>query len=190
VTAKKTTTTRAKAKTKAPEKTAAQKAQEAQQKARAERLKRWRAWSSSPEAIEELCEFIGSGGVEAHLAAFCRERNFAYATVILWLDADMGRRSQYELARQARADNIADKAVDVALTPPERTMQGSVDGGAVADKRLLIDTLKWSAAKLHPKRYSDKLAVGGADDLPPMQTQVSGGLTISPSEAYRKLIGG
>lgn len=156
----------------------------------AERYARWVAWRSKPTAMEELADYIGSGGVEAHLKGWCRTQDFPYMTVLAWIDADAKRASLYERARQARADNIADEAVDVALKKPERTMQGSVDGGSVADKRVLIDTLKWAAAKLHPKRYSDKLAVGGADDLAPMQHQVKGELTISPSDAYKKLIGG
>ena len=153
------------------------------------RRNRWLAWCGKPEAMEELAEFIGSGGVTAHLKAWCRQQDFPYMTVLGWINADAGRSHLYELARQARADNIADEVVDVSRLPPERTLQGSVDSGSVQDKRVQIDTLKWAAAKLHPKRYSEKLAVGGADDLAPVQHQVKGELTISPSEAYRKLIG-
>jgi len=35
--------------------------------------------------------------------------------------------------------------------------------------RLRVDTRKWIMSKILPKRYGDKLAVGGADDLGPVQ---------------------
>jgi len=37
--------------------------------------------------------------------------------------------------------------------------------------RLRIDARKWRASKLAPQKYGDKLAVGGASDLPPIQTE-------------------
>jgi hypothetical protein len=40
---------------------------------------------------------------------------------------------------------------------------------SVDRSKLEVDSLKWLLAKLHPKRYGDKLAVGGADDLGPVQ---------------------
>jgi hypothetical protein len=37
--------------------------------------------------------------------------------------------------------------------------------------RLKIDARKWRASKLAPKVYGDKVAIGGASDLPPIQTE-------------------
>jgi len=39
--------------------------------------------------------------------------------------------------------------------------------------RLRIDARKWRASKLAPKVYGDKLAIGGASDLPPVRSEVS-----------------
>lgn len=36
----------------------------------------------------------------------------------------------------------------------------------VAGLRLKVDTLKWKLGKMNPKKYGDKIAVGGADDMP------------------------
>jgi hypothetical protein len=154
------------------------------------RFERWQAWSQAPGAIEELCNFIANNGVHGSLSAWCRDHDFPFMTVQWWIEGDAERSRMYERARQVRADAIADAIVAVAYEPPERTLQGSVDSGSVQDKRVRIDTLKWAAGKLAPKRYGDKVQLGGAEDLPPIQQQVSGQLTISPSEAYRKLIGG
>lgn len=36
-------------------------------------------------------------------------------------------------------------------------------------KRIMVDTRKWLASKLKPKRYGDKLALGGDEDASPIQ---------------------
>lgn len=36
--------------------------------------------------------------------------------------------------------------------------------------KLRVDTRKWLASKMAPKKYGDKVAIGGADDLGPVQT--------------------
>lgn len=53
--------------------------------------------------------------------------------------------------------------------------------------RLQIDARKWLAGKMSPKKYGDKVAVGGADDLPPVKHAVD--VILSPSEAYLRMIG-
>jgi hypothetical protein len=61
-----------------------------------------------------------------------------------------------------------DSASDVIVGENGREM---VNNEAIARSRLRVDARKWLASKMAPKKYGDKLAVGGADDLPPIQTQ-------------------
>jgi hypothetical protein len=42
-------------------------------------------------------------------------------------------------------------------------------GDAVERSRLAVDAMKWTLSKLLPKKYGDKLAIGGAEDLGPVQ---------------------
>ena len=42
-------------------------------------------------------------------------------------------------------------------------------GDAVDRSRLAVDAMKWTLSKILPKKYGDKLALGGADDLGPVQ---------------------
>lgn len=58
---------------------------------------------------------------------------------------------QYARAREAQADAHADQACEVAI----KALRAS-SSEEVAARRLLVDTLKWRAAKFHPNRYSDK----------------------------------
>lgn len=68
---------------------------------------------------------------------------------------------RYARAREAQGHREADeiKAIADAATAED-----------VHVARLKIDARKWRASKLAPKVYGDKLAIGGADDLPPIST--------------------
>lgn len=54
------------------------------------------------------------------------------------------------------------------------------DATAVARNRLRIDTRKWIMSKMAPKKYSDKIAIGGASDLPPIQVEAIQRVIIDP----------
>lgn len=65
-------------------------------------------------------------------------------------------RDQYAHAREDAADVQHAEICDVAHQEPEHGFQG-VDSGEVAHRRLLIDTMKWSAGRMKPKVYGDKI---------------------------------
>ena len=96
---------------------------------------------------------------------------------------------------QAQADILADEVVDLADTTRigvkvKTNDKGEVEtteGDMVERTRLQIDARKWYAGKLAPKKYGDKLAVGGDDSMDPIRHAVDA--TLTPAEAYRKLIG-
>ena len=92
---------------------------------------------------------------------------------------------QYARAREAQADKLAEETLAIAdedCTMVRADKHGSrdddgegntevvFDATAVARNRLRVDARKWLASKMAPKKYGDKLAVGGADDLGPVQT--------------------
>jgi hypothetical protein len=89
----------------------------------------------------------------------------ATSTVFLWLKADNGFSEQYEAAAQERAHALAEEALEIA------------DDAALAPEnvqaaRLRVDTRKWFASKLAPKRYGDKVSLGS-------ETETGGPLIIS-----------
>jgi len=61
----------------------------------------------------------------------------------------------------------------------EREMDGLIELADTADEdtatavKLKVWTRMWVAGKRKPKKYGDKLAVGGADDLPPIQAAIT-----------------
>ena len=82
-----------------------------------------------------------------------------------WLEKDEALRNQYARAREHQADHEFDEIKAIADL-------ASVEDVQVA--RLRVDARKWRAGKLRPKVYGDKVAIGGADDLPPIQTEEVG----------------
>ncbi len=115
----------------------------------------------SNEIADLICERIADG---ESLRSICSDESMpCRSTVFRWLGLDKAFSDQYARAKEEQAELLADELVDIADLPPPLTAMGATDSGAVAAMRLRIDTRKWVASKLKPKKYGDKV-----------QTEVSG----------------
>jgi hypothetical protein len=101
-----------------------------------------------------------------------------------WVDSSPELAERYARAKQLQAELLAAEIVAIAdeseVVAQYQGEQVKLDLSptAIQRNRLRVDARKWVAAKLLPKVYGDKIAVGGADDLPPVQVQQ----TIDPSK--------
>lgn len=99
------------------------------------------------------------------LRAICRSPDVPdVRTVMGWaMDPNHEFYHQYKEARIKQAELKIDELDDLAksaLTYVKMSSFGeSVDPGAVAAIKLLIDTRKWAASKVFPKVYGDKMEV-------------------------------
>jgi hypothetical protein len=122
---------------------------------------------------------ICAGLAEGHsLLAVCAALGVPHATARLWEQDIPEHAANATRARAMGCHALADEALRIADTP----MMGVVivtrsDGGIeerqedmTQHRRLQIDTRKWLLSRWLPKVYGDKLAVGGADDLPPIKS--------------------
>jgi hypothetical protein len=124
----------------------------------------WEQWSAKPDALEELCSHIVSGG---HLNGFCKERDIPYTNMLRWLDAEPGRSEMYARAREDRSDKLADEIVSISDESQVKVRTDAdgnevevvLDAAAVARNRLRVDSRKWVAAKLKPRVYGEKVQV-------------------------------
>ena len=108
---------------------------------------------------DEICERIALG---ESLRAICRDEHMpAMSAVFRWLGSNESFREQYTHAREAQADALADDILDIADTAEETNE-------AVRKAQLRIESRKWIAAKLKPKKYNDRVIneVTGADGGP------------------------
>lgn len=88
-----------------------------------------------------------------------------YATNVLhWIEEDHERVRKYEAARVAQADTYFSELFQLANEPVQMTMFGTFDTGAVQDKRLRIDAMKWIIAKLNSRKYGDRIDVTSANE--------------------------
>lgn len=103
-------------------------------------------------------------------------------TLFTWLRVHPEFLEQYEKAKEESADALAEDALDIADNQVEQPLV--VNGKPVKDKngkivmvrdqvsinhaRLRVDTRKWFASKLKPKKYGDKI-----------QTEHSGAINLT-----------
>jgi hypothetical protein len=123
------------------------------------------------EAIGDIiCERVAHGESVRHI---CREQDMpGLSTVFKWLNLVPSFMEQYRMALEIRAESLADELVEIADEGETKVVLGSdgttcvvFDSTAVARNRLRVDTRKWVASKLKPKKYGDKTTteLTGAD---------------------------
>lgn len=127
--------------------------------------KRGRPLLRSLQLCEKIGERLGQGEPLTHI---CRDIGIDDRTVRKWMDEDPDIRAVIAHARAVGEDAIAHKCRDTARGKGDST-------GDVQRDKLIIDTDLKLLAKWNPKRYGDKVQIGGANDLPPIQTTVKAG---------------
>ena len=118
--------------------------------------------------IETVCERIADC---KSLQVIADEAKVSKGSLITWL---AGFPDQYARAREAQADKHAEDMLAIADDGRNDTYTDEkgnvvVNQDVVARSRLRVEARKWLASKMAPKKYGEKIAVGGAEDLPPLQ---------------------
>jgi len=125
--------------------------------------------SFTQEQAEKICDWLSCGG---SLVEFTKQEGTPdEKTVYRWLASNEQFRQKYAHARNLHAEREAERIVEIADDldiPPEH-------------KRYMIDARKWTASKLLPKKYGDKLditsdgkAIKGYEVIDPSKTVFSG----------------
>ena len=112
---------------------------------------------NSPELFAEICSLLASG---LSLRAIGRIPNMPSATAVHeWIALDPALAEQYARARAIQIEREMDALIELADEPPQMVIadDGSrrIDPAWVQLQRLKIDTRKWTAAKLSPKKWGD-----------------------------------
>ena len=125
------------------------------------------------EVAQEICERLSEG---EGLVSITNDPHMpGQTTVYGWLFKRPEFAERYTRAREEQADTLADQILTIADETPEtvpiRDKEGNVieikiDSGYVAWQKQRIEARKWTAAKFRPKRYGDKVAIGGDPDNP------------------------
>ena len=118
----------------------------------------------TPELADNICAQLADG---KSMRTVCKPASMPNkATVFKWLRTNEEFNDQYVKAKEESADAMTDEILDIADNATNDWMETSSEGGgkayklngeAVQRSRLRIDSRKWLASKLKPKRYGDKI---------------------------------
>jgi len=92
-------------------------------------------------------------------------------TVFRWLSENEDFREQYAHAREAQMDAMAEDILEIADEGNEEDTQRA---------KLRIDARKWLMSKIAPKKYGDKLAIGGDADMDAIKIQSVRRVIVDP----------
>ncbi len=124
-----------------------------------------------------ICERLAAG---ESLRAICRDEGMPDATsVFRWLEEDAEFATKYARAREVQAELLADEMVEIAddstndfmerkrRKGDEEVTETAFDAEHVQRSKLRIETRRWIAEKLLPKKYGAKQQVehSGSIDL-------------------------
>ena len=104
----------------------------------------------------------------------------AQSTIYDWLLRYPEFAEQYTRAREEQADTLADEIIEIADEQPEivvvtdktgKVIEHKLDGAFLQWQKNRIEARKWTAMKLKPKKYGDKLGLHGVEGAAPIATQ-------------------
>lgn len=105
----------------------------------------------------------------------------AQSTVYDWLLRHPEFAEQYTRAREEQADSLADEIIDIADEQPEivavvdkktgALIEHKLDGAFLQWQKNRIEARKWTAMKLKPKKYGDRVAVEGVEGGAAIKTE-------------------
>lgn len=126
----------------------------------------------SLELVNAICIRIAEG---ESLRSICRDDAMpAMSAVFRWIAAHEEFKEQYAMAMEQRTEALFEEILEIA----DETSRDTIDteNGEKANSewisrsRLRVDARKWMLSKMVPKKYGERLAIGGADDMPPIKT--------------------
>ena len=110
-------------------------------------------------SVDKICEDIAEG---KSLVTILKKKGMpSYTRVMVWLQENEGFRDRYARARADQADFLADEILAISDKATK-----AKDNVTIQAARLRIDTRKWVASKLKPKKYGERVAHAGDEAVP------------------------
>ena len=105
------------------------------------------------ETGDKICEQLMDG---KSLRLICQEEGMPNrSTVFRWIHQNEEFRNQYAHAREEQADLLFDECLSIADQYDDN--QDKLNVEHIQRAKLRIDTRKWMAGKLRPKKYGEKV---------------------------------
>ena len=128
----------------------------------------------SEKIASEICTRLTQG---EPLVQMCKDEHLPHvSTIYRWLARHPDFCDTYARAREEQADTLADEIVQIADERPEvnpiidsktgELIRIELSSSYIAWQKNRIEARKWTAMKLKPKKYGDKLELGGDPNNP------------------------
>lgn len=125
----------------------------------------------NPEIAQSICDQLSEG---IPLREICRQEGYpSYRAVYRWMVADEDLASHIARAREIGYDLMAEECLSIADNPKWGQKQVMTDDGTsttiedmLGHRKLQIETRLKLLAKWNPKKYGDKVQVGGDAENP------------------------
>ena len=114
-----------------------------------------------PNALEDIWPSIFDAIANGQsLSSILRKEGMpSYSWAKLQLRTDPELRKQYDQALEDRGDRLAEELIELAFTKLPDNLDGRAQSAWVQHLRVKIDVLKWTASKLRPRVYGDRIDV-------------------------------
>ena len=122
----------------------------------------------SPELADRICARLAEG--ESVRSIGRDETMPATSTIFLWLRAHKDFSEQYAIAKEESADALVEDIIDIADNQVSQPLLVDgvpvmvddkpvmiIDNVSVNHAKLRVDARKWTASKLKPKKYGEKV---------------------------------
>ena len=117
----------------------------------------------TPELAAAICEDISNSSCGIHQIA--KNHNVTATSIMEWLGKYKEFAEMYARAKDLQADYMAKEMIEIADEATRDTITDPETGNEYANNewiqrsKLRVETRKWLAAKLAPKKYGDKIDV-------------------------------
>lgn len=129
--------------------------------------------SFSQEVADYICTELGKG--KSLRKILVEDGMPSYQTIYHWMAAQPQFLEQYTRAREEQAETLADEIVDIADETPEMNpiidrngelIRIEMHSAYLQWQKQRIEARKWTAAKLRPKKYGDRVTMAGDAENP------------------------
>ena len=119
----------------------------------------------SDDKADDICAWLANG---RSLASYCRQDGQpTVETVLAWLRRYPDFAVRYDRAREDQADTLADEIIDIAddstndyverIDKRTGSTERVLDTEAIHRSKLRVDSRKWVASKLKPRKYAERV---------------------------------
>ena len=127
----------------------------------------------NPEIADEICVLIAEGCTIRDICA--REGMPNMKIFFRWLrENEETFGVQYARAKEEQAENMVTEMLQIADDARNDWMEKETKNGTIRVVDHEIDTRKWLASKLKPKKYGDRIIHAGDEQAPLVSKNVSG----------------